>query len=756
MSLSVTACPLCSRNCGLEVDTQEGRLAKIRGDEKHPISQGYLCQKAARLEYYQNHDDRLRYPLKRQLDGSFIRISWDTALREIAQQLNQVKKQHGGRAFAFVGGGGQGNHWGGVYSSQMLAAMDSRYIYTALAQEKTGDIWVNGRLFGSQLCHTTEDIEHADYVLFIGTNPFQAHGIVNARDTLKALQKDPARTMVVIDPKVTETAKMADLHLQLRPSTDAYLLLALLAVIVRENLCDEDFLAQHCTGSEAVKQELRAIDTEDYARRCDVPLADIERVARGFAQAKKACVRVDLGTQHSKNTTLNGYLEKLLYLLTGNFGKAGSNNLHTLFIPLVSDTDERKKGLRTTHHGMFPIGGLYPPNILPDEITHVGDDRVRAVWVDSANPVLTYADTQAYRAAFEQLELLVVVDVALTETARLAHYVLPAASQFEKVEASGFNLEFPTNFFHLRHPLFPPLEEALPEPEIYTRLLEKMGLLPTSFPVLSTLARVEPRATARLGYLLALQLLFKRKPKLQRFASSVLYRTLGKVLPPPIAAAAPLLGLAVVYATRYYHAVKKAGLAGSRRTLGNALFEALLASPSGRVISRHDYADVWSLLKNPDRKIYLEIPEMFTAMQDLKREEVVSDDFPFVLMAGERRGYNANQIYRNPAWRKTDPKGSLRMHPDDALELDLAPGAEVVCESARGSIQVFVEVDHTVRRKMVTLPNGYGLRYQGGPPAGPELNMLTDSKNCEPFTKTPYHKHVPVRIRKVAGSALVS
>ncbi|HEX8326623.1 MAG TPA: molybdopterin-dependent oxidoreductase [Hymenobacter sp.] len=753
MSLSVTACPLCSRNCGLEVDTQEGRLAKIRGDEKHPISQGYICQKAARLEYYQNHDDRLRYPLKRQPDGSFTRISWDTALREIAQQLNQVKKQHGGPAFAFVGGGGQGNHWGGVYSSQMLAAMGSRYIYTALAQEKTGDIWVNGRLFGSQLCHTTEDIEHADYVLFIGTNPFQAHGIVNARDTLKALQKDPARTMVVIDPKVTETAKMADIHLQLRPSTDAYLLLALLAVIVRENLCDEEFLAHHCTGSEAVKQALLAIDTEDYAQRCDVPLPDIERVARGFAQAKKACVRVDLGTQHSKNTTLNGYLEKLLYLLTGNFGRAGGNNLHTYLIPLASNTDERKKGLRTAAHQMFPIGGLYPPNILPDEINHAGADRVRAVWVDSANPVLTYADTQAYRDAFEKLELLVVVDIAMTETARLAHYVLPAASQFEKVEASGFNLEFPANFFHLRHPLFPPLEEALPEPEIYTRLLEKMGLLPTTFPVLSLLARVEPRATARLGYLLALQLLFKRKPFLQKLASSVLYRTLGKTLPPSLAAAAPLLGLAVGYATRYYHAVKKAGLEGSRRTLGNALFEAILASPSGRIISRHDYADVWSLLKNPDRKIHLEIPEMVVAMQALKQAEVASDDFPFVLMAGERRSYNANQIYRNPAWRKTDPKGSLRMHPDDALELDLAPGAEVVCESARGSIQVFVEVDTTVRRKMVTLPNGYGLRYQGGPPAGPELNMLTDSENCEPFTKTPYHKYVPVKIRKVAGAA---
>jgi anaerobic selenocysteine-containing dehydrogenase len=280
MSVSVTACPLCSRNCGLEVDIQDGKFAKIKGDENHPVSKGYICQKAARLDYYQNHDDRLKYPLKRQPDGTFVRVSWEIALTEIAQQLNQQKTQYGGQSFAFVGGGGQGNHWGGVYSSQLLAAMGSRFIYTALAQEKTGDIWVNGRLFGSQLCHITEDIEHADYVLFIGTNPFQAHGIVNARDTLKALQKDPNRRMVVIDPKVTETAKMADVHLQLKPSTDAYLMLTLLSVIVRENLYDARFIEQHCTGFDVLKPELLAININDYAKRCDVSLTDIQNVAR--------------------------------------------------------------------------------------------------------------------------------------------------------------------------------------------------------------------------------------------------------------------------------------------------------------------------------------------------------------------------------------------------------------------------------------------------------------------------------------------
>jgi anaerobic selenocysteine-containing dehydrogenase len=746
MSTAITACILCSRNCGLKVEIEDNKFVKIQGDEQHPITKGYICQKAARLTYYQNHDDRLQYPLKRQSDGSFQRISWDTAISEIAEKLNNTKKTFGGNAFALVGGGGQGNHWGGLYSSQMLAAMGSRFIYTALAQEKTGDFWVNGRMFGSQQCHTTEDVEHADYVLFIGTNPFQAHGIVNARDVLKALKKDPNRTMVVIDPRVSETAKMADIHLQIKPSTDAFLMLAILSIIVKEGLHDKTFLANHCTGFEAVEKELLAIDAEDYARRADVPFELVQQVARGFATAKNGCVRVDLGTQHSMHTTLNAYLEKLLYLVTGNFGKKGGNNLHTYLVPLLSHTDERKKGIRTARHKMFPIAGLYPPNILPDEINHDGEDRIRAVWVDSTNPASTYADSQAYKEAFEKLDLLVVVDVAMTETARLAHYILPAASQFEKLEATGFNTEFPENFFHLRQPLFPALGETLSEPEIYTRLLLKMGLIPKKLPLLSTVARFEPKATARLGYLAALQFVFKRQPKLQKFASSIMYQTLGKTLPSGMAVAAPLLGLTMGFVHRYFDAVKRVLPEGSKKTLGNTLFERILNSKSGTIISKHEYDEVWSLVRNKDKRVYLEVPEMLEALRQLKTEVLSHDDFPFILMAGERRSYNANQIYRDNDWRKTDKKGTMRMHPDDAQELGIATGAEVVCTSEKGSINVVVEIDNSIRRKVVTLPNGYGLTFKDAEPAGPQLNMLTSGQHCEPFTKTPYHKFVPVRI----------
>ena len=755
-TIEKTACILCSRNCGLSVEVQDNQFGKIKGDPEHPLTEGYICQKAARLTHYQQHADRLTQPLKRQADGQFVPVSWDDALADIAQRLLAIRQQHGGDAFAFVGGGGQGNHLGAAYSRQLLAAMKSRYAYNALGQEKTGDFWVNGRLFGRQYCHTTEDVEHADYVLFIGTNPFQAHGIHNARDTLKAIKKDPQRTMVVIDPRRSETAKQADIHLQLKPSTDAYLMLAILAIIVRDDLHDQAFLDQHCTDWPQIQAMLKRIPIADYVAIADVPLADVERVARGFAKAKTACVRIDLGLQQSLHTTLNGYLEKLLYLVTGHFAQQGGNNLHTMFLPILGHTDERRrikgKALkRTAHHGMFPIAGIYPPNILPDEIEHAADNRVRAVFVDSANPLLTFANSQAYHRAFSSLELLVVVDVAMTETARLAHYVLPASSQFEKFEATGFNLEFPKQVFQLRHPLFTPHANSLPEAEIYTRLLEQMQVIPRAFPRLSQIAQYEPKASHHLGYMAAVGATLARHPALQPFGASILYRTLGPTLPHGAAAAAPLLALSMQYAALHYRAVRRAGHQGNRLTLGSVLFDAILNQRSGTVISVHTWPDMWSLIKHRDKKIHLAIPEMLQEIatlehDDQQRQQQISADFPLVLMAGERRSYNANQIYRDPKWRKVDPHGAMRMHPDDAAVLGLKDGDAAECQSAQANIDVVIELDDSVRRGMVTLPHGYGMRYQDSAPIGPQLNRLTTGNWCDPLSRTPFHKFVPVRV----------
>ena len=180
-----TACILCECNCGLEVQIGgEGNrhFTRIRGDKAHPSSKGYACEKPHRLDYYQNGPDRITSPLRRRDDGTFEAIDWDTAIREVAARLSAVRDAHGGETIFYYGGGGQGNHLPGAYSTATRRVLGSRYRSSALAQEKTGEFWVGGRLMGNM---TRADFEHCEVALFIGKNPWQSHGIPRARVTLK-------------------------------------------------------------------------------------------------------------------------------------------------------------------------------------------------------------------------------------------------------------------------------------------------------------------------------------------------------------------------------------------------------------------------------------------------------------------------------------------------------------------------------------------------------------------------------------------
>ncbi len=748
-----TACILCSRNCGIEVEVRGRELTMIRGDKKHPISEGYLCQKAQRLNFYQNHADRLASPLRRREDGTFEEISWETAVQEIATKIVHLRDTYGGHSLAFFGGGGQGNHLGGPYSKGLRTAMRTQNYYNALSQEKTGGFWVDGRLYGRQNCHPTEDIENAEVVVFIGTNPWQSHGIRNAREVLHEIRKDLARKMIVIDPRKTETAKMADIHLQLKPGTDAFLMGAILAIIVRENRQASDFIAQRTVGFEAVRNALLKVPIDAYAKRAGIELEAVYQVAHLISGASSCAVRTDLGIEQTLNSTLNSYLRALLSLVTGNFGKRGGINLHTSFVPLVGHSVEGREYRSQVNH--FPaIGNLLPPNILPSEIDTEHPNRIRGMVVDSANPIITMADTQAYRNAFAKLELLVVIDVAMTETARLADYVLPASSQFEKWEATFFNLEFPKNAFHLRKPLFEPLKNTLAECEIYTRIIRAMGEIPADFSELAAAAK-----QGRMQFAMAFKKALAQHPEWLDFAPIILYETLGKTLPDGAAAAAFLWATAHQFAAQHAEAVHRAGHKGEGLLLGEALFEAILHSHSGVMFSVNEYEESWNFIRHKDGLVHLEIPEMLAALGELDATEpAIAADFPFTLVAGERRSYNANTIYRDPAWRKTDPDGALKVHPEDAASLGLSDGSWARCESKRGAAIVRVEINDTLCRGMVTLPHGYGMEHPFADGqrhrTGAHINELTAAEDRDPIAGTPYHKYVPVRITRVDEMAV--
>jgi anaerobic selenocysteine-containing dehydrogenase len=756
-----TACIICSLNCGLEVQTEGQRIVRIRGDKAHPTSQGYVCEKSQRMDFYQNGADRLDSPIRRRADGSYERIDWDTAIREIAAKLQAIKAAHGGETILHYGGGSQGNHLGATYAESTLKALGVRYRSNALAQEKTGEAWVQGKMMGTGV---HGDFEHAEVAVFIGKNPWQSHGFARTRVILHDIQHDPARSLIVIDPRRSETAKMADFHLAVRPGTDAWCLAALAAILVQSGLVAREWLALHTQGFEQIAEPLQRISVADYAAICGVDETLLRSAAERIARAKSVSMIEDLGVQMNRHSTLVSYLNRLVWLLTGHYARPGTNNA---FVPLLNlSMSERSQETKSATKESAPatprpgshspvtgakvIMGLIPCNVIPDEILTDHPRRFRAMFIESANPVHSLADSPRMREALRALELSVVIDVAFTETAAQADYVLPATSQFEKAEATFFNLEFPRNAFHLRQPLFPPRKGTLTEAEIHSRLLEAMGELNNGHYRLL-------RHVAKLG-LPAFALVFgwkaARDKAIARYASVVLYRTLGATLPATLAPAASLWGICQRYLRQQPEAARRAGFGGSPTRAANQLFKAILSAPSGVVFAASEYDDSWTAVRRPEHKIELYIAELMPELAKLATERPANDPaWPFVLSAGERRSDTSNTSIRDIGWHRKGAYGTLRMAPEDASLLGCAEGDWVRLTTRRGNARAQVEITPDMGSGHVSLPNGQGIEYHLADGTlvrmGVSLNELTSGADRDPIAGTPWHKHVPAHIERI-------
>jgi anaerobic selenocysteine-containing dehydrogenase len=751
-----SACILCECNCGILVRLGgEGgrRFEQIRGDKAHPASKGYTCQKALRLDHYQNgRGERVLHPLRRRADGSFETIDWPTAIAEVAARLGAVRDTYGGETILYYGGGGQGNHLGGFYSTATLRAFGAKFRSSAIAQEKTGEAWVNGLMFGTPV---RGDFEHCEVAVFVGKNPWQSHSFPHARLTLRNIAKDPARAMIVIDPRKTETAELADIHLQVRPGRDAWLFAAMAAILVEENLLNTPWLTEHAAGLTDVVAALSGVPIAEFCRTAGVGEALVRSAARRIAAASSVAVFEDLGVQMNRHSTLVSYLEKLVWVLTGNLGQLGGQYAPATMVPIVraskTELDPRSAPISPVV-GARILSGLIPCNVIPDEILTDHPRRYRALIVESGNPAHSLADSQRMREAIARLDVVVAIDVFMTETARLADYVLPAVTQFEKHEATFFNFEFPRNVFHLRHPLLAPPEGPLPEPEIHARLVEAAGVF--------TDAELEPlRAAAQRGrreFAAAYAEATKANPRLGAVTPVVLYRTLGPTLPSGAASAAALWSAAHRCATLNPASVRRAGF-GEGFEAGERLFDAVVSSPSGVVFADDEYDETWRRIQTEDGRVNVRIPELLGELAALASETPPGDDptWPFLLSAGERRSFTANTIMRDPAWRRDDADGALRVSPADATRLGLTEGGRARLTTKRASVEVTVAVDEAMRVGHLALPNGLGVDHpEGGQRirTGTAPNELTASEDRDPWVGTPWHKSVPARLEAVPAT----
>ena len=520
-----TSCVLCAQNCGLEVTVEGNRIVKATGDKANVRSEGYVCRKGLNVAYHQHQAERLQYPMKRAGDR-FERISWDQALGEIADRLKGIIGQYGPRSFAYMGGGGQGCHFEAAFGLRLLRGLGSQYHYSALAQEFSGMFWVHGRMFGRQYMHGGPDVAETNLLLVLGWNGMQSHQIPQAPRHLQRIAKDPDKLLIVVDPRRSETARIADRHLAIRPGTDALLLRAMIAIILQNGWENKDYIENHTSGLRSDKTFIHRIQ---YANRPSGPASSITtrsaRSARLFA-TRRSSLRYDLGLFMNRHSAASSYLAAILQALCGRICVPGGLIFPGHLMPTGSHSDERNpKTWRTAATNFFPVAGAFPPNALPEEILSDHPERVRAVFVSASNPLRSYADTTAYEEAFQRLDLLVTSELALTETAALSHYVLPARSGYESWDGTFFALTYPGIFFQMRRPIIKPAGEPLEAGEIFLRLADRMGLIP---PIPDSLYQAAEKSRSTFG--MALMEYAQKEPAALKVMPFILGKTLGKAL----------------------------------------------------------------------------------------------------------------------------------------------------------------------------------------------------------------------------------
>lgn len=736
-----TGCVLCAQNCGLEVLVEDGKMVKVRPDRDNPRSEGYACRKGLNVIYHQYPADRLKEPLKK-VNGEFVPVSWDQAIEEIAEKLGNGVKQHGPRSFAYLGASAQGGHMEAGFGVSLMKMLGSQNLYTSGGQEFSGVWWVNGRMFGKQYILPGPDEHETEMLVAWGWNGMQSHQMPQAPRFLKEISKSAEKLLVVIDPRKNETAEIADMHLAVRPGTDALLVKAMIAIIIQNGWQNTDFMQAHTEGWDSIKSWFEKFDAKSAIKVCELEYDQVHELCR-LMTTRTWCVHPDLGIYMGRRSTLNSYLLNVLGAVCGIFGKRGGNCILGMVMPLGYHADERNpKTWKTAVTGLPPAAaGSFPCSALSEEILTDHPDRIRSVIASTCNPLRSWPDTQALEKAFSSLDLLVVMDFVMSETARAADYVLPCRSFYESWDGTFFPMTYPNIYFQMRRPIVEPEENSLEASQIFTLIADKMGLIP-EIPGNVIAAASKDRITfgaELMGWV-------GNHPEHLSKMLFILAKTIGKEW--GSAALAAFWGMMMTAPKSFRKNAARIGFA-TGFDMGDRIFQAVLDNPQGMWIGKVDTENNLAEVKTESGKIELLIPELAETAEKLDAESeardlVLSPEFPMVMNAGRHRSTNMNTQMRNPEWIKGKRGCTIAVHPKEAERLGLGDGGNARVTTEAGTAVGELEVSEQVREGMVLIPHGFGLVYDGVK-YGINVNDLTRNTNRDPIG-TPLHRFVPCRL----------
>ena len=729
-------CSLCEAMCGLVIEHRDGEILSIKPDRADVLSRGHICPKALALKDIHEDPDRLRQPLKRSANG-WEPVSWAAAFDEIERRIGAIRDQHGHDAVAIYAGNPTVHNLGAMLNvGDFIRSVRTRNLYSATSVDQLPHMVASHAMFGHQFLIPVPDVDRTQLFVCIGGNPVASGGsIMGAPGFAKRIEALQARggRFVVIDPRRTESAEVADEWLPIRPGADVFLLLALLHEVFSSGRVNLAHLDQHVAGGDALRSAVLEFGPADLAARCGIPTARVAALAQELCDEPRALVygRVGACTQEFGGLTL--WLIYCLNALTGHLDREGGMMFAEPAVDLTRAYGSKGHygKFRSRVRGLPEFGNELPVATLAEEILTDGAGRVRALFTFAGNPVLSTPNGRQLDRALAGLDFMVSVDPYLNETTRHAHLILPPTSPLERshydIALSGFAVR---NVAKYSPPLFKKPAGALHDHQILSELTLRLG---TRVGAGRLPAQVRSWIGARLGPDGQLDLM------LRTGAYGAEYRGWPRLL-----AALPGLG-----------ALRRLLAAPQRKPRGLTL-GVLRAAPHGIDLGPLE-SGLPRRLATSDRRVQL-APGMY--LQDLARAADALHQPPPDLALIGRRHVRSNNSWLHNSQRlvKGKPRCTLLMHPDDASSRGVADGATVRLRSRVGEVEVQAEVSADVMPGVVCLPHGWGHDRAGvrlavaSRHAGVSINDVVDDQRIDALTGTAVLNGTPVEVlAKAAG-----
>lgn len=709
MAVFRTSCKIgaCEPFCGLALEVEDDRVVSVRPDRDHPVTRGYACIKGMHVGDYVNDPERLLHPLRRGPSG-LEPVSWEDAIREIGAKLRSLRDRHGPGSIA--------TYWGNAADSTAITlantfchAFGSPNSFNVLSLEYTDRGVVAERVLGNENLILQPDAGRARFALLLGTNPLVTNGMTllqrrpRISADLKAIQRSGGK-VVVVDPRCTETAKVADEHIAIRPGTDLFLLVAMIHRILQSGSADHAFLERYARGHEQWRVLAERLEPARAAQITGIPLRRIEQLADEFAAADGAFATTRVGVQTSHNTTLTEWAVMVLNAITGNIDRPGGVyfNPGAIDVPALLERFSKRRNPAPSRIGRYPqIFGGPPAPVFADDVLSTDPDRIRALVVVAGNPVITFPNTEKVERALRSLELLVCIDIYPSDTIAFADYALPAATLYEKGGLHFLTSTFePYPFLEWRSKIVNPRGESRSEWEIFKPLSRAARVPFLNDPLLDRLAWSLEAVGLSFSEDLLYRFLLLGKPSLRR-----LKRTPGGI------------------------------------KLGDIRFGELL-----------DHG-----LRTRDGRLQLAPPDLVNALPEALAEPPVStEEYPFLLVSGVRRlaGYNSWTHHIAPLAEKLGGNWAI-LNPGDAARLGVAEGQLVQVRSRVGELEIEARLSPDIREGVIGIHQFFGHKYESGTRAsrrypGVNVNLLHDDAVRDRFCGMPVFNGTPCRVTALA------